>query len=480
MCGGVVHNVLVFAGYESEYYNPSDFSHGLPTTPVTGLDKLPHGYTKEPANVAVEYFGGYSYVQANAVIAGAADDVASGAPQAWSSVSQAISTATRTFQSELDALNSGPDNWKGTTAEAALNNLRSSFYLPEAVSAAANVMSTLAQSFSTTIATTKNDITSNSTNYYTDIAEYPEKRDQIDQQYATFARSVLEQAYQPNILDIAANNPGFSTGATPTPKPTATTGTGAAARASGGLGASGLIPSTGVGAIGGTSVSVPPGAADTPQSSESATPSSPLSGSPTGAAPAAGSSAGSTSPSTVSTSPTDASASGMDGLSNLSNGLQGLSSPLQSALGQASQAMSAGQRGNPSGLGSGKGPSNLPREGALANGLKGGGGAGGGAHGPAISKAAGAPASTAERTMAAGARAGLSGAPGGAGVGGPAAGAPGGGGQHGRGAQPGQHQPGKMLRRKKNGEEIIGDTEAVVAVLGESPRSDASKPPNAT
>jgi hypothetical protein len=93
--------------------------------------------------------------------------------------------------------------------------------------------------------------------------------------------------------------------------------------------------------------------------------------------------------------------------------------------------------------------------------LKGAGGGPGGA-GPHAStaKPAGVPAA------AAGARAGLSGVPGG------------GGGQHVAGAQGGQHQPSNALRSKRNGEEIIGDAEAVVPVLGQPARTegDNAKP----
>jgi hypothetical protein len=172
---------------------------------------------------------------------------------------------------------------------------------------------------------------------------------------------------------------------------------------------------------------------------------------------------------------------------------QSLTQPFQQAASQAgqamNQAMSAAQRaGNTPALSGASNPHSMPPEGVLGLGVGGGkgalgkiGGAGGGAGTPGlpIGKPAGAPAiaaggTGAARTVAAASGARLSSAAGSTGAGMPGAGAPAAG-HHGAGAPGGPYQPNKALRSKQNGKELIGEPEAVPAVLGEAARADAAK-----
>jgi hypothetical protein len=472
---------------------PSRISNETPTEPVTHFNELPQGSTKNPASVVLDNFSNYAglYMQAYHALLDADEDIAPGIPHVAAEVSQAIASATGNFQAGLQALNSSPDSWTGETAEAALQNVDSSFRIPMTISAGVSALGVLAQAFSSTVATTKNDIVSKYANYTADIAHYPEHTDTIEQQYSNFAYAVMTQAYQPNILSIAENNPGFNTA----PPPRVNGGLGGPAGGSGFTGGPGAPAfsggSGGLGPVGGAGGGLGPAgsggggiepvggshpAPKFPGPSSVSTPQTPTvsqTSTPAHTPP---------NPSAAATSP----ATGLADPNSLGYGLQGLASPLQSALGQA---MSAGQRaGNTGAPGGAKGLGRMPPEGVLGLGPKGlksgaaamGGGAG--VQGPAIGKAAGAPGAavgpTAGRTEAAGYRAGLSSTPGSLAAGAPAAGAPGAG-PHGGAAQGNQHQPSKVLRRKKNGEELIGDTQAVVPVIGEPARTDAAQP-NAT
>ncbi|MBB5167577.1 hypothetical protein [Mycobacterium sp. AZCC_0083] len=163
----------------------------------------------------------------------------------------------------------------------------------------------------------------------------------------------------------------------------------------------------------------------------------------------------------------------------------------QSALGPAGEALqrAAGAAQNrPAGA--------MPPEGALglgpkglnaltpAGGPHGGGGGGGAGLGPrggdlSAPPGSGVAPSRGFDTPAAGQSATgapLGGMPGG---GGPGAGAgPGGGGPSGgqRGAPGKEHKPNKELRRKKNGRVVLGDVDAVVAVIGDDGHNNTQRP----
>jgi hypothetical protein len=156
----------------------------------------------------------------------------------------------------------------------------------------------------------------------------------------------------------------------------------------------------------------------------------------------------------------------------LKTGLDAATQGMKSGLDAASQAA---QKAAQQAAGAGQKPPSL-REGALGlgekaggpKGLGGGAGAGGSGGLPAQQPAARLstesasgvrPAVPTASTAGMGAMGGM-GAPG-MGGGGPAAG--------GRGAEGKEHKGNKALRTRKNGSDIVGDTEAVVPVLGDGP-----------
>lgn len=492
MCGGVVNDIvndLSGAQVEQDALSspplPSFFS---PPSHINdpNLHELPHGYTQDRVSPVTDPFINHAgfYLQVYSCLLGADEDVAPGIPQAAATMSQAIASATKDFQTSLGLLHSSADSWKGAAADAAVQNVTSSLPIPQAISDGASALGVLAQHFSATVANAKNQIVPIYGQYEADLHNYPEQADQIQQQYSTYAFNVMTSApgYEPNISNIATNNPGFNAG----PPPTVGGGTGGAGGGSGvtgGAGGGGVV-SAGTGGLGSvgagagrSSVAVPSGNPGGPAGPETSTPAPQQSTTSPTSTPT-DPPAGTYSPASAAAStPAPAGYSG-SGLSSLGSSLQGLASPLQSALGQAMNAGKGGAGAPPGANGLGK----PPPEGKLAIGGKGsgglgGGGAGGGAgaHGPALAKPASAPGTTAERTVAAGSRAGLSAAPGSAGAGAPGAGAPAAG-QQGGAAAGANHQPSKALRRKRNGENLIGDADAVVPVLGEPAPAEDAKP----
>jgi hypothetical protein len=176
--------------------------------------------------------------------------------------------------------------------------------------------------------------------------------------------------------------------------------------------------------------------------------------------------------------------SGNSGLGSNASSLGQALGPLGEALGQASsplqQAMSAAQKGGAQGAGQGLGPEGLDglpkgEAGAGAGGGGSGSGIGSQAHSTlspagapvaAVSKASGSPLAA----LSGGATAPL-GAPGAGGSG--AGGSPGSGGGGQRGPSGKEHKANKTLRRKKNGEVVIGEVDAVVPVIGDDGPEDA-------
>jgi hypothetical protein len=184
-------------------------------------------------------------------------------------------------------------------------------------------------------------------------------------------------------------------------------------------------------------------------------------------------------PVTPTSDPTQTASQGLD------NALNGASQALQSGLGAATQAAQQAAQGA---AGAGKTPA-LP-EGALGLGPKpddskgvGGAGKGAGSGGgvggqkPVARLSSSQPAASAAVTRASVPAAGVSSAMGGAGS--PGMGGGGAPGAGGKGASDQkEHKGNKALRSRKNGADIVGDTDAVVPVLGgeEAPQTDDEQP----
>jgi hypothetical protein len=439
-----------------------------------------HGYTTDPSkHLPEDDIGHMTFTDAYSRLSWADDDVAPGFEQGWNEVSEAITVAYQDFKAGLDAERSSADGWKGDTAKAALDNADESVQVPQALAGGATALGTLAGAFSTTMAATKKAIVGaqptnaqpttldNLDGYNSLLKADPDHHDAIVNTYNYYAQKVLLDDYLPNTTTIRQNAPGFSTAVTPTvgggptdlgPSAPLRASKTPVARVQGPPGSLGG-PVGGLGALGGAAgglrslagLNIPktpftPLPSPVPLTTEKL--AEPLGG-------------------TNRSAPLDSSALSASGLQQ---GLSNALSPLQ-ALGQAANAARpqgnpGGGPGMPEGVLSGLGPKGS---------AKAGGAAGGGVapRGISTGKPASAPATAV--TSAAGraapvSRAGLINGTNTATAGPPGAGAPGAG-QHG-GGQGGQHQPSKALKGRKNGEQIIGAADAVVAVLG----GQAAKP----
>jgi hypothetical protein len=375
--------------------------------------------------------------------------------QQWQNVRNEIFSATQDFQNALGQLENGTDpadgqggisRWKGKTHDAAIRNLQSSFSEPFTASSGAETMATLTDDFAKTITNAQNNVNDRWSQYESDRSTYPELTDEIDRDYAHFAQTVMRVAYDPNIKAIGSNNPTFTTGGPPDvgdeepgdPRDPRSEGDGG-----------GVPPYSGGG-----------GVPKMPDFGGRELPTRP------------------SSLPTLPTGPDDPPPTGPEGLPT---GPQG--DPTQSApaapptgVGSPTQAANAAQKPNA--------PRNRPPEGALRLGpqgqggqpRKGGGaGGGGGVGGAGRPPLSGRPASA--QTVAAGRAVPAPAAPGaglGSGAGVPPM-APPVAGQRGGDANGKGHQTMKALRRKKTGEQVMGEADAVVPVVGEPEKPGAAQ-----
>jgi hypothetical protein len=174
-----------------------------------------------------------------------------------------------------------------------------------------------------------------------------------------------------------------------------------------------------------------------------------------------------------------ATGSGASGLTSaLGQAADGLEQPLQQALGAAQNHPGGAPGGGGPDLGP-KGLDALANSGAGPGHAGGGGGAGIGSQGHATLSPPGAPvAAVGKGTDVPGSALARPGAPVGAG-GSPGGAPPGGGGGGQRGSTSKEHKASKALRRKKNGELVIGEADAVVPVIGDDGQEEAEPPQHA-
>ena len=425
---------------------------------IGGAKQLPNN----PGNVVqLENLSQYTIGEAYNRIVHADVGMAGFEATMWAQIKRTIDDATNSFQQQLNALEQSatvgdPQSWTGAAHDTAIQNLFSSYQTIETISNSVGTLHGQVQTFANTIQNTQDAIVPQYFTYQS-LMNNPQQphKDVITYAFDKYAQSVLTTTYAPPIVHVANTAPPFPTATPQVGSPAIPAAPGPGGVPGGGLG--GLRPVGGGGGALGPVSGPPPNVTNpTPPQNTSQTPTTPQT--PTNPSAAAGSPA----------------SSGTSGLGQLGDSAAQGAQGLTSGLGQAANGAQRGNTGAPPG--GPNGPGKLPPEGALAKGLKGGGAGGGaGARGLPIGKAGGAPATAAGATRAAGGpNARLSGV-GGAGAGAPVAGAPGGG-QAGNAGQGAQHQPSKALRRKQNGEELIGDAVAVVPVLGEPARAEAAQP----
>lgn len=427
-----------------------------PETRLKELDTL-DAFDKPATTVQEEPSAGTQFATLYDKLAGTADDVAPNHVSIWAAIAEDLSRALTRMHSALGRLEDA-DNFAGETADAARANIHASLAELNAAATGARVMSVIVDAFSRTMSSTKQQIVSKWDEYNQQLDKYPLHQDEIKQGFDSYAQQVINVAYNPGIREVAAKDPKFTTGTTPTvgapgtsPAPRGISSGGSSGGGPGGLSPSGAGTPALNSALQDWAAQIPEAANAAQQPPGSAAPSMPDMSGLTGAASAPAEAA------------KGAGSAAKDALGKATD-----------ALGQALNAATGGKPALPEGV-LGLGPRGLTDavKAAGAGGAKGtgaGGGSGaGGVRDPG--RPAGAPVAAAGKgpeAATASSRAGLGGASGAPGAGAPAAGQRG-------GAEGKEHKVHKVLRRRRTGQEVIGESDAVVAVVGEESPSEADK-----
>jgi hypothetical protein len=403
----------------------------------TGLGELAEVYKTEPSNVSAEEPSTWEFEEVYAQISLASDMIAPGHGEVWAEIKAALFRALRDFERDRFDLEEQDDAWKGQTYDEVKGNLDSSFPELETAANGAELQGLLVQAFESTILTTRENIVPLWDDYQ-NSKKVTEFWDDTKGQYDTYARDVM-QDYADAINAIAKNNPVFTDAGIPElgqddgDDGSDTTGGG------GSEGFDGLGSPNGPGPFTGTEI--PDfGSATVPDLTDT-TPALPI--------------------------------ANPSGLNNPTDAVRAASDAARNGLGSATDAakQAADSAHKPSLAGPGD-----PPEGVLGLGPKGlgdsprGGGAGGktgAGAGPRLPRGLADGRPTGAATTSATRLPSVAGPVTGAGpgmMGPPGAGAP-------TGAQRGGdnnngHQVLKALRRKKNGQDVVGDADAVVPVLG--------------
>ncbi|MGV0743843.1 hypothetical protein [Mycolicibacterium sp. XJ870] len=402
--------------------------------PETGLDDLNRQrYEKAAFPVVPENFSHVTFEEVSDHVVGPRiGDTGAGLAAGWGNVRDAISRAAADFAGALDSLVKDPQHWNGETKGAAFQNVRDSFREPVQVSLGAGAMEVLIDGFTRTMDFVYDNIVPNRQQYQSDWDAYPQSGDEIKNAYDTFARKLMQETYRPNIENIANNNPSFTGGGPPDLGNNPGGPQGAGTPGGGVPGSGPQTPDLGL-----------------PEMPEPTIPTEPVS--PT-------------------TSPN------LDGITDAATNALGqmgdAAKQAADAAKEALQNLDAAGEGPPEGV-LGLGPTGLSSAGPTAGGagLKAGGGAGsslprGLPNARAISGTP-TPAVARMATPAVGAGLGAMGAP--------AAGAP-------AAANPGGdnntkgHQVNKALKRMKNGQDVVGESDAIVPVIGADEAPEATDP----
>jgi hypothetical protein len=384
-----------------------------------------------------------TFEDAHNAIQGAADDIAPNHASTWQRMGGTVDGARNTFGTFFGnpALNTA-QGWQGHTGQAVRDHARKSMDGVQGLVYAAGRMGFIVDMFSRDITTTKQFFTGPNWDMYQQMVLNGPEALQEDTRniFNMMAVNFLRTSYRPPVDEVANNHPDVSGFLPPSVGPAFA---GPTAPAPGGGGGGGGLPRGGLGG---------PQTSDGGGSDPAAGPSAPPSGPPSGGAGNAANNAGDPSKAAGNT-PQQAAGQG-----------QNPTDPSGDAARKAaSDALNGGRNRPPEGV-LGLGPK------GLSGATKGGGGARGAGTGarPIIAKPAEArmaPSKAPTATPAS--RAGVSG------TGSPGAGAPAAG-SHG-GAADKTHKASKALHLQKHGQEVVGESEAVVPVIGDE--IDKSPPP---
>jgi hypothetical protein len=402
------------------------------------LDGLQSPYASAPApqdNIA-------GFADAHTKIHAGPADIAPAHADEWGLGSSTLGKSGGKF-SNYFAGQQGTHGWQGKTGDAIRKNAMASAAVVEALAAAADRMGIIVGMFSGAIASARNYFNGPNWDAYqkTVIDGPPDDPYDLKDRFDAMAASFLTTVYRPVIDKIADNHPNLD-GVMPPTLGTPAPGPGAPGRGGGGELAPGKISPGGLGAP-----EVPDDAVPAPAGP------APGGGPPGGPSPGGGN---------AGQGPGDAAQKAAQ------NAATPAANSNQQGPGQGDAANGArpGAGRLPEGV-LGLGPKGLGNAAKGGAGARGAGGGGAGARTPLTKPVEARMTSPSKPTAAAPvSRAGV-GSSGGPGTGAPAAG-------HRGAAGDKVHKASKALYQQKHGEEVVGETEAVVPVVGGDP--DAAPP----
>ena len=434
-----------FTTYDDEY------SAG---TGRVDLNDMPADHPLEPLTVAPGSFTTVSFQDVFDHMHPAGEDITSGHAEKWEAAANLMMGAVNNYQTFLDGMAESDNNLVGNTAAAAIANINSSFALIDGAAKAGQAMVHLAPAFGTTIGNVVREVINRKSDYDEDLNSWPDHRDEIKRGYDALAQAVMTD-YASNIGQISSRNPDMTGGKTTPEHPGPPAPANAPTDYGGGSGGGG-----GGGGLSGSGSGTP--TFKSPAKMTSALDPASLSQMPQ-AKPQ------STMPELPTDALTDAAGAAQDAVGQATDAAK---QALDQALGALNTTPSPTLPEGVLGLGP-HGLNGAAAKGAGAGGGVKGGGSGSGDGGRSVPLARNANLSTAATTSGSAAtpvaRAGLSSGPGGA----PGAGAPAAG-HRGNGADGTVHKANKALRRRKNGEDVMGGAGAVVAVVGADTESTAT------
>lgn len=179
--------------------------------PKGDFERVGHG--EDGAAVLLEDFRGVTYEGAVEMVRGI-DEPVSGSGGYWRSMGRGLLSDISSFEERLLLLDRRGD-WQGDTHDAAVENLLASLAEPEAAAKGAFALGMLLEYFDSVMSATKRNILTHENAYRSALNSAPEHADHTMRGYNNFAQSVFNTIYAPGIGTIATNNPDFGSGQKP-------------------------------------------------------------------------------------------------------------------------------------------------------------------------------------------------------------------------------------------------------------------------
>jgi len=190
----------------------ANFSPNISDDDVTEFDTRAKGLdapAKSPLQVVLENPGDATFASMLEDFAGADTLLGSAQSTAWQHIAGNMLDAFTEFQQGLATLED-QGGWVGKTHDAAKANITQSFAQLTTLIGGINSQSALLDSFGRTVFQTQWYFKNWDPEYQEDLAKWPNEADQVNQGFDSFAQKVITTVYQPNIQEIAQQNPGFT------------------------------------------------------------------------------------------------------------------------------------------------------------------------------------------------------------------------------------------------------------------------------